>query len=104
MARPPGGASAVGTRRNYITSLAITADAAIWAGTSSNGVVRFASADGPATLIRTNGLLTNFVNAIYCDPRGAVWVATEGGIVRNEGTNWTEFAATVAVPNRVVPW
>ncbi len=86
--------NSAGHLSNAFTCLAITADAAIWAGTSSNGVVRFASADGPATLIRTNGLLTNFVNAIYCDPRGAVWMATEGGIVRNEGTNWTEFAAT----------
>ena len=83
--------NSAGQPGNAFTCLARAADGAIWAGTTSNGVVRFAGPNGGVTLLRTNGMLTNRVNAIHCDARGAVWMATEGGIVRNEGTNWTEF-------------
>jgi signal transduction histidine kinase/CheY-like chemotaxis protein/streptogramin lyase len=87
---------------NAFTSLALHPDGAIWAGTASNGVVRFASADGGATRGWTNGLLANSINAIHCDPQGAVWIATDGGIVRNQGTNWTEFTRTNGAPGRLV--
>jgi signal transduction histidine kinase/CheY-like chemotaxis protein len=87
---------------NAFTSLALHSDGAIWAGTASNGVVRFASADGGDTRGWTNGLLANSINAIHCDPQGAVWIATDGGIVRNDGTNWTEFTRTNGAPGRLV--
>jgi signal transduction histidine kinase/CheY-like chemotaxis protein/ligand-binding sensor domain-containing protein/protocatechuate 3,4-dioxygenase beta subunit len=82
--------------------LARSADGAVWAGTASSGVVRFAGTNDVATLVWTNGLLTNGINAIYCDPQGAVWIATDGGIVRNDGTNWTEFTRTNGAPGKFV--
>jgi signal transduction histidine kinase/DNA-binding response OmpR family regulator len=94
--------NSAGQPGNAFTCLASAADGAIWAGTASNGVVRFASHHGGVTLVRTNGLLTNRVNAIHCDLCGTVWMTTEGGIVRNDGTNWTEFTAANGTPGRAV--
>ena len=70
--------NSAGQPGNAFTCLARAADGALWAGSASNGVVRFAGTDGVATLVRTNGLLTNSINAIHCDARGAVWIATDG--------------------------
>ena len=80
--------------------LARAPDGAVWAGTASNGVVRFAGTNGGLTQVWTNGLLTNSVYAIQMDPRGAVWVGVNGGIVRFDGTNWTEFTRTNGAPGR----
>jgi len=82
--------------------LARAADGAIWAGTASNGVARFAGNDGVAALVRTNGLLTNAVFAIHCDPRGTVWIAVFGGIVRFDGTDWREFGPAQGAPGKFV--
>jgi ligand-binding sensor domain-containing protein/PAS domain-containing protein len=79
------------------------ADGAIWAGTATNGVVRFAGTNGGPAMTWTNGLLTNSIIAIHGDAHGAVWVAAQGGgIVRFDGTNWTEFTQTNGAPGRVV--
>ena len=82
--------------------LARAADGAVWAGTASNGVVRFAGTNGGIIMVWTNGLLTNEIFAIQCDPRGAVWMGVNGGIVRYDGTNWTEFTRTNGAPGRYV--
>jgi PAS domain S-box-containing protein len=82
--------------------LARAADGSVWAGTASNGVVRFDGTNGGATLVWTNGLLTNSIYAIQSDPRGAVWIGVDGGIVRYDGTNWTEFTRTNGAPGRYV--
>jgi len=77
-------------------------DGAVWAGSSSNGVVRFAGTNGGATQVWTNGLLANSIHSIHCDPQGAVWIGAEGGIVRFDGTNWTEFTRTNGAPGLFV--
>jgi PAS domain S-box-containing protein len=90
--------NSAGQLGNAFSCVARAADGAIWAGTASNGVVRFAGPGGGPMLAWTNGVLTNRVRAIHCDKRGAVWIATVGGIVRHEGTNWTEFASVNGTP------
>src|SRR6266487_1803528 len=92
-AGPPGG---------QFQCLARADDGAVWAGGGSNGVVRFAGTNGGATQVWTNGLLANSIYAIRCDAQGAVWIATGGGIVRNDGTNWTEFTRTNGAPGQFV--
>jgi hypothetical protein len=86
--------NSAGRPGHAFTCLTRAVDGAIWAGTASNGVVRFAGPDGGVTLVRTNGILAHRVNAIHCDASGAVWMATAAGLVRNAGTNWTEFTTT----------
>ena len=70
--------NSAGQPGNAFTCLARAPDGALWAGSASNGVVRFSGTDGVATLVRTNGLLTNQVIAIHGDARGSVWIATDG--------------------------
>ena len=82
--------------------LALANDGAIWAGTASNGVVRFAGTNGLVTLVRTNGLLANPVAAIHCDPRGTVWIGVYGGIVRFDGTDWKEFLPAYGAPGTLL--
>jgi signal transduction histidine kinase/ligand-binding sensor domain-containing protein/CheY-like chemotaxis protein len=82
--------------------LARAADGAVWAGTASNGVVRFPGTNGVIALERTNGLLAKGVNAIHCDTHGAVWFGCNGGIVRFDGAIWREFAPQDGAPGRFV--
>ena len=87
---------------NQFVCLALAKDGAIWAGTTSNGVVRFAGTNGLVTLVRTNGLLANPVSAVHCDPQGTVWIAVYGGIVRFDGTDWKEFLPADGAPGKLM--
>ena len=94
--------NSAGSPGGQFQCLARAEDGALWAGGGSNGVVRFAGTDGGVTQVWTNGLLANSVYAIHCDAQGAVWIATGGGIVRKDGTNWTEFTRTNGAPGQFV--
>jgi streptogramin lyase len=91
-----------GLPEGSITCLALGPDGAVWAGGAGGGVIRFQGTNAVPTLVATNGLLANPVNAIHCDAQGAVWIATDGGIVRRDATNWTEFTQTNGAPGRLV--
>jgi signal transduction histidine kinase/DNA-binding response OmpR family regulator len=91
-----------GLPEGSITCLALGPDGAVWAGGAGGGVIRFQGTNAVPTLVATNGLLANPINAIHCDAHGAVWIATDGGIVRRDGTNWTEFTQTNGAPGRLV--
>jgi signal transduction histidine kinase/DNA-binding response OmpR family regulator len=87
---PPGG----------ITAMEATADGAVWAGSAGGGVIRLEGTSGLPTLVATNGLLTNAVRVIYARDPGTVWVGTEGGFVRFDGTNWITVTLPDGVPGR----
>jgi signal transduction histidine kinase/DNA-binding response OmpR family regulator/protocatechuate 3,4-dioxygenase beta subunit len=91
-----------GLPEGSITCLALGPDGAVWAGGAGGGVIRFQGTNAVPTLVATNGLLANPINAIHCDAQGAVWIATDGGIVRRDATNWTEFTQTNGAPGRLV--
>src|SRR5262249_9299259 len=56
-----------------ITCMDSASDGSVWAGCAGGGVIRFDSRSRTPNLVVTNGLLTNFVNAIHCTSQGAVW-------------------------------
>ena len=85
-----------------INCLGYATNGDLWAGGAGGGVIRFHGTNTIPTLVATNGLLGNAINAIHCDPRGSVWIAAEGGIVRFDGSNWTEFTRTNGAPGRLV--
>ena len=91
-----------GLPAGLIRCLAYATNGDLWAGGGSGGVIRFHGTNDVPTLVATNGLLTNAINTIHCDSQGAVWIAAEGGIVRFDGTNWTEFTQTNGAPGRLV--
>ncbi len=91
-----------GLPTNTISCLARAPDGAVWVGTTAGGVARFDGRPAVVTLTETNGLLTNAVNTIHCDTRGTVWIGVDGGIVRYDGNNWTEFTQTNGAPGHYI--
>jgi hypothetical protein len=85
-----------------ISCLGYATNGDLWAGGAGGGVIRFHGTNTIPTLVATNGLLANAINAIHCDPHGSVWFAADGGIVRFDGSNWTEFTRTNGAPGRLV--
>lgn len=68
---------------NYIVSLAVDKDGAVWAGTWGGGLSRF---DGSKwkVLTKADGLPSNHVFMLHIDPRGQMWVGTSKGLARYE--------------------
>jgi|GEM_PF-861775 len=68
--------------KGWLNVLAVAPDGTIWAGTQ-NGVLRSAADQTWTHLTTADGLLTNFITALYVDPYGGVWIGggsnTAGG-------------------------
>jgi len=81
-----------GLAGNRVSSVAIGADGAIWAGTRS-GLSRY---DGRAwqTFTTADGLPNDLVNDVVIDRDGYVWAATEGGLGRYDGEAWRMVGRT----------
>ena len=72
---------------NYVFSLHVASDDAIWVGTWGAGVSHF---DGEKwhNLTEADGLAGNIVYSITQTPDGAFWFGTHRGLSRYDGTNW----------------
>ncbi len=66
---------------NYIVSLVVDAQGAVWAGTWGGGLSRF---DGQKWTQYTtaDGLPGNHVFMLYVDPKGQLWAGTNNGLAR----------------------
>jgi hypothetical protein len=75
---------------NYVFSIHIAPDDAVWAGTWGGGVARF---DGKKwTNLSTNdGLAGNIVYSIAQHRDGAFWFGTNRGLSRWDGKRWQNF-------------
>ncbi|MDY7233269.1 sensor histidine kinase [Hyalangium rubrum] len=74
-----------GLNLRHVRVLCATRDGALWLGTSQKGLVRFA--DGRFQVWNTdNGLASNRVYALAEDKAGTLWVATNGGLQRWDGS------------------
>ncbi|HEV2210693.1 MAG TPA: response regulator [Verrucomicrobiae bacterium] len=91
-----------GLPRGRISCLALSPDGSLWAGGRYGGVARFEGTNGVPPLVATNGLLAKMVLAIHCDGSGSVWIGVAGGIVRYDGSRWTEFTQTNGAPGLFV--
>ncbi len=72
---------------NYVFSMKVAADNAVWAGTWGGGVGRY---DGKAWKNYTtqDGLAGNIVFSIAQAPDGAMWFGTNQGVSRFDGKHW----------------
>lgn len=72
---------------NYVFSILVAADGAVWAGTWGGGVSRW---DGKkwSSLSSKDGLAGNIVYAIAQDEKGALWFGTDKGVSRYDGKSW----------------
>ena len=75
---------------NYVFSIHIAPDDAVWAGTWGGGVARF---DGKrwTNLSTKDGLAGNIVYSITQHPDGALWFGTNRGVSRWDGKRWQNF-------------
>jgi len=49
-----------------------------------------------------NGLLSNNVNSIITDSDGSVWIGTNGGVCKFNGTLWTAYTTSEGLVNNIV--
>jgi ligand-binding sensor domain-containing protein len=75
---------------NYVFSLLLDNDGALWVGTWGAGVARF---DGTrfVNYSQEDGLAGNVVYAIAQGPDGALWFGTNHGVSRYDGTHWVTY-------------
>lgn len=75
---------------NYVFSVHIAPDGALWAGTWGGGVSRF---DGKTwrNLTTADGLAGNIVYSIAQDARGVFWFGTNHGLSRYDGRQWQTY-------------
>ena len=92
-----------GLPRNYVTSVVQTSDGYLWLGTQA-GLVRF---DGVRFTVyddsNTPALRTHSIRALTADPKGALWIGTDGGgVVRVADGQFTRFGEAEGVPHQVI--
>jgi ligand-binding sensor domain-containing protein len=79
-----------GLTDNWVLTVAVARDGAVWFGTAGRGVSRF---DGVMWKKYTakNGLAGNIVYAIAVGLNGSVWFGTEHGVSRYDGKSWKTY-------------
>lgn len=90
-----------GLSQNSVYAVYESRDGAVWAGTLSGGVSRFA--DGRFTTYTTaNGLSSNAVNSILQTDDGTLWFATPAGISSLKDSHWKIYAESDGLPSEDV--
>jgi signal transduction histidine kinase/ligand-binding sensor domain-containing protein/DNA-binding response OmpR family regulator len=92
-----------GLPRNYVTDIVQTSDGYLWLGTQA-GLVRF---DGVRFTVyddsNTPALRTHGIRVLRADPKGALWIGTDGGgVVRVVDGQFTRFGEAEGVPHLVI--
>jgi ligand-binding sensor domain-containing protein len=75
---------------NYVFSLLLDRDGALWVGTWGAGVARF-DGDRFVNYSQEDGLAGNVVYAIAQGPDGALWFGTNHGVSRYAGGHWLTY-------------
>lgn len=75
---------------NYVFSIHVASDQAVWAGTWGAGVSRF---DGTRwrNFSTRDGLAGNIVYSIAQQPNGVLWFGTNNGVTRYDGKSWRSY-------------
>ena len=78
---------------NHVTAIALS-DTAYWIVTK-NGLAAFNYATNTWTVFTSantsNNLGSNHINDIYIDANGTLYIATEQGLTKYNGTTWTKY-------------
>jgi ligand-binding sensor domain-containing protein len=86
---------------NYIVSLVVDAQGAVWAGTWGGGLSRFDGRTWTQYTV-TEGLPGNHVFMLYNDPRGQMWIGTNNGLARMADGKFTTLRTEDGLFNNVV--
>jgi signal transduction histidine kinase/ligand-binding sensor domain-containing protein len=86
---------------NNVFSLTVTTDGALWIATEGGGLVRYK--DGEFRRFSgKDGLLNDFVRAVYQDSKGLIWIGTDNGLFRFLGDRIERVDNTNVVPPMAV--
>jgi ligand-binding sensor domain-containing protein/signal transduction histidine kinase len=66
---------------NNVFSLTVTTDDALWIATEGGGLIRYKDG-GFRRFSGKDGLLNDFVRAVYQDSKGRIWIGTDNGLFR----------------------
>lgn len=86
---------------NYIVSLVVDAQGAVWAGTWGGGLSRFDGQKWTQYTV-TEGLPGNHVFMLYNDPKGQMWVGTNNGLAKMSDGKFTTLKTEDGLFNNVV--
>jgi ligand-binding sensor domain-containing protein/signal transduction histidine kinase len=82
---------------NNVFSLTVTTDDALWIATEGGGLIRYK--DGVFRRFSgKDGLLNDFVRAVYQDSKGLIWIGTDNGLFRFLGDRIERVDNTNGVP------
>lgn len=86
---------------NYVLALAVDQADHKWFGTWGAGLSRF---DGKywRTYTKMDGLGGNFIHTVAIDPKGTLWVGTDGGVSKFDGKNWKTYTTRDGLLNNNV--
>jgi ligand-binding sensor domain-containing protein len=84
-------------RDNNIFCLTVTADNTLWIGTEGGGLIRYRDGLFQSVTPR-NGLTNAFVRGVQQDSNGVVWVGTDDGLFRTQGTQLERFDGRNGLP------
>jgi len=86
---------------NYVLALAVDQADHKWFGTWGAGLSRF---DGKywKTYTKKDGLGGNFIHTVAIDPKGTLWVGTDGGVSKFDGKNWKTYTTRDGLLNNNV--
>ena len=86
---------------NYVLAIAVDQKDHKWFGTWGGGLSRF---DGKnwKTYTTQDGLSGNFIHVVTIDPKGILWVGTEGGVSKFDGKKWKTYTTRDGLLNNNV--
>jgi ligand-binding sensor domain-containing protein/signal transduction histidine kinase len=90
-----------GLAQNSVYAVHQARDGAVWAGTLSGGVSRFANG-AFTTYTTSDGLASNTVTSIAESPDGTMWFGTPNGVSTRSRDGWRHYAATEGLPSNDV--
>jgi ligand-binding sensor domain-containing protein/signal transduction histidine kinase len=90
-----------GLAENSVYSVSIGRDGAIWAGTLTGGVSRFAGGKF-VTYTSKDGLASNTVSATVETRDGTIWFATPNGLSSLSAGQWSSYTTKDGLPSDIV--
>ncbi len=85
-----------------IWSIAFSRNGVVWLGLLDAGVASF---DGNSWKLYSDDVLpSKDVFSVYAAPDGEVWVGTNGGVGRFDGSTWVRYTTAQGLPDNEVSW
>jgi ligand-binding sensor domain-containing protein len=86
---------------NYVLTIAVDRENRKWLGTWGAGLSRFDGKKWKNYTVR-DGLAGNYIHVVAMDPKGILWVGTDGGVSKFDGKTWKTYTTRDGLLNNNV--